>query len=658
MDVTLPETRAYITPQGKAVKYRFDLALIHEVIHAIEKSVDIPRSGEIADIPLLTAGDTQNRANQVHRELRVPERISYYGQEDIQFLPPGSDWTGGQPIDVAIVGKGRIIVNERYPQYQNRNVVDLIIGQESGMPIAAELNNVIDARFGNDFIYGRSGNDTLTGGPGDDYIDGGTGQDIAKYTGNCSDYNFRRLQSGFLSITDGRSGSPDGSDRLIRVEEAEFKDGKINLSQLRQGSVVCPGSNVLLAFDVSGSMGDDLEAVKASARQIVESLFGDQDHPIASRFAIITFNDTSSINTVLRFTDQANIEDRKQAALNAIESIQILGGGAEPLNGALLSALRGDAGTWDKGSFNNRIIVFSDEPAADPELRPQVISLAADVGTSLQGAGVQTITEAPPNNTLFDNPNNPIITAPRPLPVPVLPVLIGGDPSARADFQSLADQTNGTLFTANDASEVVEALTNAIETPIGNGTILGTNGNDQLIGTPDRDRINGQDGNDTLNGRAGNDFMDGGNGDDQLFGLNGDDTLRGSGGNDYLVGGSGDDRLIGGNGFDSLEGDSGSDEFVFENKVHKSVRIVDFEQGIDRILTRQSGFDSRLSLGVLQANNFVLGNRAKDADDRFIFNARSGVLRFDADGSGILASQKFAVLGSNQSLTASDIQIF
>ncbi len=125
----------------------------------------------------------------------------------------------------------------------------------------------------------------------------------------------------------------------------------------------------------------------------------------------------------------------------------------------------------------------------------------------------------------------------------------------------------------------------------------GAEGNDTLIGGS---------GADLLLGRGGNDIMIGGAGPDILIGGAGHDDLRGGDGHDLLIGGDGDDRLDGGNGNDVLIGGAGADTFIF-NRGHD--HIVDFEQGIDRII-----LDARLWTGLTSAEDllFVYG-RHEDA---------------------------------------------
>jgi hypothetical protein len=63
---------------------------------------------------------------------------------------------------------------------------------------------------------------------------------------------------------------------------------------------------------------------------------------IDSRIAVVGYKDPTT-NTFLSFTDQPKIEDRKTAALQAINSISVGGGGDIPeyVNSGLIRALSG-----------------------------------------------------------------------------------------------------------------------------------------------------------------------------------------------------------------------------------------------------------------------------------------------------------------------------
>ncbi|EEE46366.2 glycoside hydrolase family protein [Roseibium alexandrii] len=241
----------------------------------------------------------------------------------------------------------------------------------------------------------------------------------------------------------------------------------------------CQGQSVALVIDLSGSMGNDLASVKSSALELINAIFGTDAAPVASRLGIVTFNNTDSIQIVLPFTEQANISDRKSAAIDAINGLAILGGGAEPLNGALLTALRGDIGSWRTGT--NKIIVFTDEPAADPELRDDVITLANDLGVQIPQQQALPIDLAPAAN------DGSVVS------VQILPVLIGGGSSARSDLEELASRTGGQLFQSTNAAESAAVLIGAIQS-----TSTVTDGDDIFTIVTGIARLDGQKGTDVV----------------------------------------------------------------------------------------------------------------------------------------------------------------
>src|SRR5206468_3939112 len=69
-------------------------------------------------------------------------------------------------------------------------------------------------------LYGNSGNDTL---------DGGAGTDKAVYSGLSSDYQLVHNADGTWTIIDLRSGSPDGTDLLVNIEQVQFSDTLVTL---------------------------------------------------------------------------------------------------------------------------------------------------------------------------------------------------------------------------------------------------------------------------------------------------------------------------------------------------------------------------------------------------------------------------------------------
>jgi Ca2+-binding RTX toxin-like protein len=143
-----------------------------------------------------------------------------------------------------------------------------------------------------------------------------------------------------------------------------------------------------------------------------------------------------------------------------------------------------------------------------------------------------------------------------------------------------------------------------------------------------------------------------------ITGTNGNDSLTGGGGNDTITGGTGNDSINGGSGADLLIGGQGSDTFVYITPTEGSDTISDFTPTVDKFSFSQGGFGGGLLPGVLLASQFGLGTAATTSTQRFIYEAATGVLRFDVDGNGVGASSIVATLLGKPALSSSNFQVF
>jgi Ca2+-binding RTX toxin-like protein len=136
--------------------------------------------------------------------------------------------------------------------------------------------------------------------------------------------------------------------------------------------------------------------------------------------------------------------------------------------------------------------------------------------------------------------------------------------------------------------------------------------------------------------------------------------LSGGTGNDSLSGGLGNDTLVGGTGRDTLVGGGGLDVFRFDTalSVLTNVDVVSgFVAADDLFQLENAAFAGVGAAGALAAGAFRAGAAAGDAGDRVIYNAATGQLFFDADGTGALAQVLFATVGAGTAVTASDFFI-
>ncbi|KAI0557087.1 hypothetical protein FGB62_343g04 [Gracilaria domingensis] len=209
-----------------------------------------------------------------------------------------------------------------------------------------------------------------------------------------------------------------------------------------------------LAFviDTTGSMSDDIAAVKSSATEIINTL---AENSADYRVALVQYNDPSA-GVVQGFTsDTATITA-------AINSLGASGGGDIPehVYGGLQAALKLP---W-RLEATRTIITMGDAPPKDPEpgtglTQAKVVALANSLDISVDTSPtvrqlLRLLSERMPAPVTINIPFNGF--------VPLFMVPIGGSSTTQASFSSLASMTNGSVFPAASASDVVAALEKAI----------------------------------------------------------------------------------------------------------------------------------------------------------------------------------------------------
>jgi VCBS repeat-containing protein len=229
--------------------------------------------------------------------------------------------------------------------------------------------------------------------------------------------------------------------------------------------------------------------------------------------------------------------------------------------------------------------------------------------------------------------------------------------------------------------------------PVGNAAtdeedfINGRGGNDSIRALGGNDTVRGGSGKDSLDGGAGTsdvvDFSDmtksvelklkgsssataklngvaddkvknfegilGGKAADMLTGDTKANLLSGNAGNDSIDGGSGKDTVDGGLGSDQLKGSAQADWFRFSSKLGATNvdKIADFTHDTD-FLALDDAIFANIG-GTMDDFEFVKGRgatKAKDGDDRIIYDTKTGKLFYDDDGnkSGGHAPIHFATL--------------
>ena len=144
-----------------------------------------------------------------------------------------------------------------------------------------------------------------------------------------------------------------------------------------------------------------------------------------------------------------------------------------------------------------------------------------------------------------------------------------------------------------------------------------------------------------------------------------DNALHGRAGNDVLNGGLGDDTLFGGAGRDTLKGGTGQDVFVFDTTPNKATnldRITDYSVKddsvwLDNAIFKKLGSGTEANPTKINKAYFKVGDKAQDKNDYVLYNSKTGMLSYDADGSGAGKAVEIAQLSKNLTMTYNDIFI-
>lgn len=172
-------------------------------------------------------------AEDVVRDTGGDDRI-YFGS-GVAFSSLAFERTGanGEDLLVLVGGEERLtlLIEDQFSDPDKR--IDAFAFEDGSVVTWQGIQNQILDRastWGHDLITGfdsddvidgQNGNDTLTGGGGNDTILGGAGRDAVQYSGVAADYDVQ-VNGSTVTVTDLRTGAPDGVDTLYGVEDLEF----------------------------------------------------------------------------------------------------------------------------------------------------------------------------------------------------------------------------------------------------------------------------------------------------------------------------------------------------------------------------------------------------------------------------------------------------
>ena len=578
----------------------------------------------------LTASvDTMLDNGSLDPKRSIPTPLIFTGTDADDFVPGGDGnnmYNGGAGNDTLFGGYDfdTLVGGEGSDDLDGNDDDDLLDGQDGEDTLeGGDGNDQLYGGAGNDLLYGGAGSDTLYGGEGDDMLAGDQGNDwmvggggndtfvvnsagdvVSESIGEGRDtvrssisYDLGEdLEILILTGTGNMTGNGNGSHNAITGNA-----GDNTLSGGGGNDTINGGAG---ADWMLGDAGDDTFIVDNTGDLAVDALRSElnQDDPFEP-YMVFFQDGIDTVKASVSYTISENIEilwltsSAINGTGNALDNT-LRGNDANNTlagligNDTLFGGLGND--TLDGGVGNDTLIGgFGDDTF--------VVDMIGDKVFEVSGQGTDTVLSSI-NYTLGINVENLTLT--------------GSDP----------------------LSGTGNALGNVITGNLGNNRLTGAGGNDAL---------NGGAGNDLLNGGAGNDTLYGGADNDTLYaGLDGDDQLYGDEGNDILIGSTGADTLAGGANNDRLTGGAQADAFVFNTNGGVD-RITDFASGSDHIQIAATLVDILGGTSALTAQSFYAADGAvagHDADDRLIYNTRTGALYCDADGSNAGAAVQIAVL--------------
>jgi Ca2+-binding RTX toxin-like protein len=533
---------------------------------------------------------------------------------------------GDKVVEGANGGTDTIVSNlDYYRLAANEENLTLGFAFDSGRKINGDGNNqdnVIIGQSDDNIIKGFDGDDDITGGGGDNWIDGGAGDDsISAGPGSATLFggqgNDTIYAEGGTYLINGEEG-----DDLIQV--SYFSDGKNELSGGTGNDTIYGGSG---GDSILGEDGND----QIYSNDGNDTVFGGLGDDI-----IDGGNGNNSI-----VGENGNDDLRAGSGADTIDG----GEGDDAIRGgAGKDLLFGGAGsdTLEGGLGDDAI------DGGDGVDYLNLNGARTDYTFKLNDDGSITIQD----HWSFDGNE-------------------GSDTFKNVEAIHFRDG----LLSVDDLLKMPDGK---ITMPVGPAGQDGKDGQDGATGPQGPAGPAGQDGKDGATGPQGPagqnapspaapaqakqaDFI-GNSGSDSLYGNEIDNAIHGMKGSDKLFGFDGDDTLIGGNGNDDLYGGEGNDVFVFDYKPHAKTNkdsIKDFQAGQDKVWIDSSDFAGIGKDGSLKSSAFYANKtgKAHDSSDRVIYDKDSGVLYYDADGSGTGAGVAFATIGKNLKLTYKDFFI-
>lgn len=219
--------------------------------------------------------------------------------------------------------------------------------------------------------------------------------------------------------------------------------------------------DLIFLIDTTGSMWDDIANVQAATASIVDALdanSGDWRVAVAQYkdFPVYPYGESSDFP----YAAALGFSNNKAGIITAVNTLSASGGWDWPES--VYSGLMGAITTQGLGAWrpeaHKGVIVMGDAPPHDPEpftghTLGSVVAAAVNAGIGGSSLSIGAKSALTGSDAGIMGANNG---------AHIYSIVIGGDPDAYSYFSQLSSGTEGQVFRALNASEVVTAILNAI----------------------------------------------------------------------------------------------------------------------------------------------------------------------------------------------------
>jgi serralysin len=510
------------------------------------------------------------------------------------------------------------------------------------------LNNTITGNALANLLWGGGGNDVLDGGAGADTLDGGQGDDTY-IIDNVGDYVWEAAGAGADTVISSVNNYSLRAEFEALILAASTANGGGNA---QNNTITGNAANNILwggggndvldggagADTLDGGQGDDTYVIDVAGDYYWEGVGQGVDTVISSLNNHSLRPDVENLVLAGTTANGGGNSLNNTITGNAANNILWGGGGNDMLDGGA------GADQFDGGQGDDTYIIDNVGDYVWEAAGAGADTVISSVNNYSLRAEFETLILAPTTANGGGNAQNNTITGNA-----LANILWGGGGNDVLDGGAGADTLDGgqgddTYIIDNVGDYVWEAAGAGADTVISSVNNYSLRAEfETLILASITANGGGNAQNNTITGNALANILWGGAGNDVLDGGAGADTLDGGANNDELDGGLGNDVLFGG---------AGDDAFVFSTSLGVSNvdQIYDFNVANDVIHLDVAIF-SALSTGALGADNFIVGTAALDANDHIIYDATTGALSYDADGSGAAAAVVFATLNPGLAIT-------